>query len=363
MTTKSAKTDKLKDALFFIILAGLTVALIWIVGPYLGAVLWSLIGAILFAPLHGRLLARFGNRNVAALITLLVITVVIIVPALLLIGGLVNEASGLYAGIRDGRIDPARWFEQVRAVLPSWATALLQRFGLTDFDAAARMIQTGFTQSFRTIANQALLLSQSAFGMFVGLGVMLYVTFFLIRDGKALFAKAASALPLHPVHCDTLVAQFVTVVRATVKGTIVVAIVQGSLGGLIFWFLGIEGALLWAVLMGFLSLVPALGSAVVWVPVALYLFATGQVWQAAVLVGFGICVISLVDNLLRPILVGRDARLPDFVVLVTTLGGLEVVGINGFVLGPLIAALFMAAWRLTTVPPIGTAEKPAGEGA
>lgn len=361
MTEKSAKTNKLKDALFFIILALLTIALCWIVGPYFGAVLWSLIAAILFAPLHDRLLARFGNRTLAALITLTLITLLIIVPTLLLIAAMVNEASSLYAGIRQGQINPAQWFEQIYAVLPTWATAMLQRFGLTDFEAATRMIQTGFTQSFRTIANQALMLSQGAFGMIVGLGVMLYITFFLIRDGRTLYAKGADALPLHSVHRDTLVKQFVTVVRATVKGTIVVAIVQGSLGGIIFWFLGIEGALLWAVLMGVLSLVPALGSAIVWIPVAIYLFATGQVWQAAVLVGFGAGVISLVDNLLRPILVGRDARLPDFVVLVTTLGGLEVVGVNGFVLGPLIAALFMAAWRLTTMPPIGAAVSPARE--
>jgi len=356
MTAKRAKTDKLKDALFFIILAILTIALLWIIGPYSGAILWSLIAAILFAPLQNRLRDRMGNRTLAALVTLTALTLLIIIPTLLLIAAMVNEASSLYAGIRQGQIDPARWFEQVYSVLPGWATAMLQRFGLTDFDAATRMIQTGFTQSFRTIANQALILSQGAFGMVLGLGMMLYITFFLMRDGETLFAKASGTLPIHAVHRDTLADQFVTVVRATVKGTIVVAIVQGSLGGLIFWLLGIEGALLWAVLMGVLSLVPALGSAIVWVPVAIYLLATGQLWQAAVLTGFGAGVISLVDNLLRPILVGRDARLPDFVVLVTTLGGLEVVGVNGFVLGPLIAALFMSAWSLTSVAPIGAAE-------
>ena len=130
------------------------------------------------------------------------------------------------------------------------------------------------------------------------------------------------------------------------KGTVVVAVIQGILGGLIFWMLGVEGALLWGLLMGFFSLVPAVGTAIVWLPVAIYLLVTGAIWQGLVLIGCGVFVIGLVDNLLRPILVGQDTRMPDFLVLIATLAGLELFGLNGFIVGPVIAALFLAVWKI-----------------
>src|SRR5690606_13847821 len=131
-----------------------------------------------------------------------------------------------------------------------------------------------------------------------------------------------------------------------VKGNIVVAATQGMLGGLIFWALGIQGALLWGVIMAVLSLLPAVGAALIWLPVAIYFLATGAIWQGIVLILFGVLVIGLVDNILRPILVGKDTKIPDYVILISTLGGLSVFGLNGFVLGPLFAALFIACWDL-----------------
>jgi predicted PurR-regulated permease PerM len=136
------------------------------------------------------------------------------------------------------------------------------------------------------------------------------------------------------------------VVRATVKGNLLVALIQGALGGLAFWFLGVSGALLWAGLMAALSLLPAVGAALVWLPVALYFLVTGALWQGLALSAYGVLVIGLVDNLLRPVLVGQDTRLPDYVVMISTLGGMAVFGINGFILGPLIAAMFLSAWQI-----------------
>jgi predicted PurR-regulated permease PerM len=146
-----------------------------------------------------------------------------------------------------------------------------------------------------------------------------------------------------------LFAKFAAVVRATVKGSFVVAAVQGALGGIAFWFLGIHGAMLWAVLMAILSLLPAVGAALVWLPVALYLLAVGQSWQGFALIAYGVIVIGLVDNVLRPVLVGKDTKMPDYVVLVSTLGGISIFGANGFVIGPVIAAMFMSAWDIFSI--------------
>jgi predicted PurR-regulated permease PerM len=153
-------------------------------------------------------------------------------------------------------------------------------------------------------------------------------------------------MPLSEEYNAQLTQRFAAVVRATVKGNIVIAVIQGLIGGVAFWLLGIKGALLWGTLMTFLSLLPAVGSALVWVPAAVYLIVTGSLAKGIALVLVGVLVIGLIDNLLRPVLVGRDTRLPDYVVLISTIGGIALFGINGFVIGPLIAALFMAAWTL-----------------
>jgi predicted PurR-regulated permease PerM len=151
---------------------------------------------------------------------------------------------------------------------------------------------------------------------------------------------------LDPEQQRELFRRFAAVIRATVKGNLVVAIAQGALGGLAFWFLGVHAPVLWAVVMAFLSLLPAVGSALVWLPVALYFIATGAVWKGIGLIVYGVVVIGLVDNVLRPLLVGKDTRMPDYIVLIATLGGMAIFGINGFVIGPVIAAMFISVWDI-----------------
>jgi predicted PurR-regulated permease PerM len=175
---------------------------------------------------------------------------------------------------------------------------------------------------------------------------MLYLLFFLLRDGDSLLKRVKSAVPLRAEQKSLLLGRMSVVVRATVKGGVIVALVQGMLGGLAFWVLGIPAALLWAVVMAFLSLLPSVGAAIVWGPVALYLLATGNIWQGLVLSGYGVLVIGLADNLLRPFLVGKSAKLPDYIILLSTFGGIGMFGLNGFILGPLIAAIFMVSWEI-----------------
>jgi predicted PurR-regulated permease PerM len=207
-------------------------------------------------------------------------------------------------------------------------------------------LSAGLMQASQAVAARALSIGQSTFDFVVSLFVMLYLLFFLLRDGDALSRRIGTAIPLRAEHKRPLAEKFTAVIRATVKGNVVVALAQGALGGLIFWLLGIHAALLWAVVMAVLSLLPAVGAALVWAPVAVYLLATGAVWQGVVLIAFGVLVIGLVDNVLRPVLVGKDTRIPDYVVLISTLGGIEIFGVNGFVVGPAIAAMFMAAWDI-----------------
>jgi len=316
---------------------------------FFAPILWSVIAAILFMPVNRRLLAAMpGRPGGAAGLTLLLIIALVIIPAILLAVALTQEVSVFYARIQSGEIDFAVLFARLQDSLPRWMANYLDRYGLTDFDALQARLNAALASSFRTLAAQAVLIGQSAFGFLVALGVMLYLTFFLLRDGEALTARVMRMTPLRAAPRQALLRQFVMVVRATIKGSIVVAIAQGMLGGTIFWLLGVEGALLWAVLMTFFSLLPAVGTGLIWVPVAIYLIATGALAKGLILVFCGLFVIGLVDNLLRPILVGRDTRLPDYVVLITTLGGLELFGFSGIVIGPVIAALFIAIWSIVS---------------
>ena len=170
--------------------------------------------------------------------------------------------------------------------------------------------------------------------------LMLYLLFFILRDGNTIMQHVHRAMPLRDDQERQLFNKFAEVSRATVKGTLVIALVQGFLGGFIFALLGIQGAVFWGVVMAILSLLPAVGTGLVWGPTAIFLLATGDWGKGLILVTYGVLVIGLVDNLLRPILVGRDTKMPDYLVLFSTLGGLSLVGITGLVLGPVIAAVF-----------------------
>jgi len=340
---------RFEDGGFLALALGLTVCFALIILPFFGAILWALVLAILFGPVNRRLLRRWPKRtNGAALLTLLFITLIVVLPAVLLGAALIQELTALYAQVESGQIDPQALFDRAVSSLPSRVSEFLRARGVGDFSAVRESISHGLSGSFRSIAGQALTFGQGAFNLILMIGLTLYLTFFLLRDGDMLAARVVEAVPLRPELRREVLDKFTTVIRATIKGSLVVAIVQGAIGGIVFAMLGIEGALLWGVVMGLFSLIPAVGTGIVWVPVALYLFATGAVANGLILTFCGIFVIGMIDNILRPILVGRDTRLPDYVVLISTLGGLQAFGIHGFIIGPVVAALFIGTWNIFT---------------
>jgi predicted PurR-regulated permease PerM len=337
----------LEDRTFLWLVVAVSLAFAWILWPFYGAVLWAAVGAIVFAPLFRRLSASMGHRrNLAALATLAVIIVIVILPVTLITLSLAREASAVYARVQSGEVSVGAYVKQVYDALPPWAVTLLDQFGLTDLPAVQERLSAAALRSSQFLATQALNIGQNTLDFVVELFVMLYLLFFLLRDGDELTWRIKNAIPLRAERQRALLDKFTVVIRATIKSNVVVAVAQGALGGAMFWFLGIRGALLWAVVMALLSLLPAVGPALVWLPLAIFFLVTGGVWQGLVLIAYGVLVIGLVDNVLRPVLVGKDTQMPDYVVLVSTLGGLAVVGFNGFVIGPVIAAMFMAVWDI-----------------
>ncbi|MBV6273107.1 AI-2E family transporter [Alcaligenaceae bacterium CGII-47] len=341
------QTSTLHFRSFLLLLAAVSIAFISVLLPFYPAIFWGVVLAVIFGPFHHYIYAILGRRrNLAAFITLIIITLIVIIPVIFIAGSLANEVAGLYTRINTGQLNLGAYYEQIVAALPLSVHQSLDSFGVGDLLSIKEKLSAAALQGSQYLAKQAVNIGQNTFQFVIGLGIMLYLLFFLLRDGSQLAQQGRRLIPLSEEHRRHLFRKFTTVVRATVKGNIVIAMTQGVLGGLMFVFLGIQGALFWGVAMAFLSLLPAVGASLIWVPVAIYFLVTGAYVDGIILTLFGVLVIGLIDNILRPILVGKDTKLPDFVVLISTLGGLAVFGLNGFVIGPLFAALFIACWDL-----------------
>jgi len=288
-----AISPKLERSFFYILLALLTLAFCAVLWPFYGAVFWGSVLALMFQPLYRWSLRHMrGRQNLAALATLGVILLLVILPLTLVGISLVQEVTALYVKVKAGEINFGRYFERVVSILPGWITGLLDRAGLVDLPALQAKLVAGLTKRGESLAGRAVDIGGEAVDLVIGFCIAMYLLFFLLRDGVGVARDIRAAIPLEPGPKERLLERFTTVIRATVKGNILVAAAQGALGGLAFWVLGVHAPMLWGVVMAFLSLLPAVGAALIWAPVALYLLAVGQVWQGLGLIAFGVVAIS-----------------------------------------------------------------------
>ena len=332
---------------FLLFLALVTLALVVVILPFAQPLLWATLAAIMFQPVYAAILRMIGDRpSSAAGLTLLLITIAVLLPAFFIGSIIVEQAIAVFVAFRDGQIDVAAWFNQIHDALPRPMQRSMDNSGFANLDGFLARAQDFARESSGLIASTALAFTGSALGFVLALGVGLYASYFLLRDGREIGEAVVSALPMERRVADDLADKFLQIVRATIKGSVVVGLVQGALGAITFWIVDMPSALLFGLLMAVFSLLPAVGPAIVWGPVAIYLLATGAIWEGIVVIASGVAVIGLADNLLRPILVGRDTGIPDWLVLVTTLSGIGLLGLSGIVVGPLVAGLFLASWTI-----------------
>ncbi len=254
-----------------LLLVLVTIAFIWILLPFYGAVFWAVILGIIFAPVQRRLQIKFNwSRNLTSLCTLTICLVIAILPVIVISALLVQEGTMLYKNVETGQLDIAGYLAEFKDLLPHSIQALLDRLGMGDLEGLRDKITKGAMQGSQYLATQAFSFGQGTFDFVVSVFIMLYLLYFFLRDGQELVRKIRTAFPLGEQQKRRLQLKFTRVVRATVKGNVVVAVTQGALGGFIFWALDIPSALLWAVIMAFLSLLPAVGAGIVWAPVAVY---------------------------------------------------------------------------------------------
>jgi len=335
----------LQNGFFIAVVLLTTVAFLGVVQNFLQPVFWAAVLATIFYPMHRWWLEKTGGREaLSSVCTLLVIVVIVIFPLFLVSLAVAQEASTLYERIASGEIDLRAAVQWVEDMLPV-AGDFLGRFGM-DLDNLQQRLSSAAVGLSRSAASQIWAVGQNAFRIGVLFFLMLYLLFFFLRDGERILTALVGVLPLGDDREQRLLRKFAQVAQATIKGTLVVGIVQGTLGGTIFWLLGIGGAVLWGVVMTVLSFLPAVGAAVVWAPAAVVLIVSGSTLKGIALLVFGTLIIGLADNVLRPILVGRETKMPDYLVLLATLGGLTLFGVSGFVIGPIIAALFLTVWDM-----------------
>ena len=332
---------------FLALVVLVTVVFAWTLGGLLLPLFWAVVLSVLFTPLFRWFERRTGGRStIAALLTLVTVLVAVVAPLIGLGVTVTGEAVGVYDRVASGEIDITEPVEMVEEMLPRLGRRA-EELGI-DFEELRERVSTSAVAVSQTVASSLLDLGQRALEFTLLLAVTLYVLFFFVRDGAALHALLIRALPLGDSRERRLLTKFAAVTRATVKGTFVIAAVQGAIGGVTFFFLGLGSPVLWGVVMAVFSLLPAVGGAIVWVPAAVYLLLSGAWVKALILAGIGAGVMGTVDNALRPILVGRDAGMPDYMILLSTLGGLATFGFSGLVMGPVVAGLFLTVWEIFT---------------
>ncbi len=340
-------TSELQHISFLLVLAAVTITALWIAWPFATPLLWSALAAIMFQPLYKWSLRKCrGRRNPAALLTLTIILLAVILPALWVGTLVVQEALELVAAWQSDPIDLAAWANQVYGMLPNAAQEMVDESGWTDMSEAQNRLQELLGESAGMLASQAFSIGSGALSFLLSFGLGLYVLYFLLRDGSRIGETILHSVPVEREIADRLSERFLGIVRAVIKGSGVVGLVQGTLGAITMFIAGVPSALLLGVMMAILALIPAVGTALVWAPVGIWLLVSGEIWQGVFVLGSGFIIISSADNVLRPILVGRDTGIPDWIILVTTLGGLSIAGFSGIVLGPLVAGLFLASWSI-----------------
>ena len=340
-------TSALQHWSFLLLLAGVSILFLWVVWPFFAPVMWAALAAIMFQPLYRWTLVKCrGRRNLAAALALVIIFVAVLLPALWIGSLVLNEAVNLINALRDDPPDLGELFDTTFVMLPAWLQQFATENGWTDFVAIQNRIQEVLGESSGLIASQAVSIGSGALGFVLSFGIGLYVLYFLLRDGRRIGETILHSAPVEREIADRLADRFLGIVRAVIKGSGVVGLVQGAIGAIVLWIAGVPSVLLLGVMMAILALIPAVGTALVWAPAGIWLLATGEVWQGVFVLAAGFIVISSVDNVLRPILVGRDTGIPDWIILVTTLGGISLAGFSGIVLGPLVAGLFLASWGI-----------------
>jgi len=331
----SMEFKKIQTVAFFGLLIGAGILFYQVIQPYIFAIFWAAVIASLFYPVYTRLQKRIKNNNIAAATTVLIVILVVLLPLVGVFSLVVKQAFDTYA-----HITKPETFSTIQETIERITSQpkIQELLGGVD-------IREKLRDASSTIASFGIQLikvgSQNTIVAVINALIMLYSLYYFLKDGEKWLRHLMHLLPFGDSNEEVLYEKFASTGKATLKGTILLGMIQGTIGGIFFAIVGIPSAVFWGLVMVVFAIIPAAGAGVVMVPGALYLFITGHIWQGIVLT-IAVVFVGLIDNLLRPLLVGKDMQMHPVVILLSTIGGLSLFGISGVVAGPMIAALFLA---------------------
>jgi predicted PurR-regulated permease PerM len=338
---ESISFEKFRSFFFIGLILVLSLAMLYIFRPFLYPIFWAAIISVMFHPLYEQLTIKLKHKSLASFLMLLFVLLILIIPLTVVVTLLVGQSYDLYTMIssRDLSLD-------IQAIFRWLADTPLQPF--------VEKARLEWPEHITTVGKQASLftfnslksLTQNSIHFLFMFFLMLYTLFYFFKDGGRMLRRLMHLSPLGDKYEQMLFQRFTSVARATLKGTLIIGGIQGFIGGILFWITGIEGALIWGVIMTLLSIVPAVGSFIIWLPTGLIMLAMGNIWQGVTILVVGACVISLIDNLLRPPLIGKDVEMHPLLILFSTLGGILIFGISGFIIGPIMVALYLATMTI-----------------
>jgi predicted PurR-regulated permease PerM len=335
--------SKIRNYLFIALLALVTILFGWLLKPFVYPIFWAVVIAALFYPAYQFISRFFKNHTLSALVSVIIITLIILVPLLIVTTLLLRETLALYTsfnsshGSVDGTVMNATEFLRNNSVA---------RF----FNINQQVISDNISKIGTYIGNFLFTsiksLTQNSLEFVALFIIMLYSLFFFLRDGERLLGKLMLLSPLGSSRERSLYQKFTATASSMIRGTILIGTVQGALGGILLAIVGIQSAVIWGIIMVFASIIPGVGAALVWVPAGIYLLATHHIWQAIVVFIVGATLISTIDNFLRPLLVGKEIKMHPLLILFSTLGGIALFGVSGFLIGPIITSLFITFWEM-----------------
>ena len=330
--------EQVNQARWIAVLAATAIALYvcWLMlKPFIGVLEWAVVLAIVFYPVHKRLAKRIRRRGLSALISSLLVILIVLLPLTFLTVALTNELSNAARNLPQhvnqlmesqppviGRV--SRWIQDHLAI----ETQRSQEFVAVQLENAAAVL-----------VGQSLGIMGNILSGFLKTFFVIFTMYYLFRDGDKIVAALPAALPLRKDQSDAIITRATEVISAGVYGVVTIAAIQGLLGGLAFWVLGVPSPILWGVLMTFVCMIPIAGSFFIWLPLAIYLMITGHWTQAILLVLWGALIISTIDNFLRPKLIKNQTKLHELFVFFSVLGGMRVFGLLGIILGPVVLAI------------------------
>ncbi len=332
-----------QNVIFFVLLGIITIFFGYLLKVFFFAIFWAVLIAGIFSPLNKLLIKKLKYINLSAGITLATVFVCLVLPLSFFLSLLINEFMELYKAVDS---EKSRWMDNLTAIInylnnyPIFARLDINHEFLVT--KSAEMLKTFSQFIFQNLSE----ITQNTIILIIQFMVMFYSLFFFLRDGNKFLNTITHYIPVNKYHMDTFIHLFLTTAKSTLKITFVIGGLQGLLGGLLFYITGIDNALIWGVLMFGLAVIPVVGCSLIWAPAGIIMLFQGYIWQGMTVLLFGSLVISTVDNLLRPVLVGHDIQMHTLLIFLSMLGGIAVFGISGFVLGPVIASLFLASWRL-----------------